>query len=118
MRRGRRSIVGNPALLNTFRQPERRTSSFGLYWAVYRRHFRMPFALSALAVLINIPAFFEIVIIACRRPLQGDVFHELRITELRRNRYYKIWYRVACRMVFNTFGPNVVILCMFASRLI
>uniref|UniRef100_A0A914WBV2 G-protein coupled receptors family 1 profile domain-containing protein n=1 Tax=Plectus sambesii TaxID=2011161 RepID=A0A914WBV2_9BILA len=62
--RGRLSLIGNPTLMATFRR-ERRASSIGVYWSIYRRHFRMPLILSTLAVLMNIPAFFELMMISC-----------------------------------------------------
>lgn len=57
--------------INSFRT-ERRKPSFGLiYCSVYRRHFKVPLILSAIAIAINFPAFFEIQARLCYRMPEG-----------------------------------------------
>ncbi|KAH7730810.1 Protein GLB-33 [Aphelenchoides avenae] len=96
-------------LLNSFRGVRRKSSLSKLY-TMYRRHFRLPIVISALAILVNIPAFFEIYTALCYRPSENKLVYGLRISELRLNRYYKLWYKVVFRMLVTSCGPNIFIL--------
>ncbi|VDK64150.1 unnamed protein product [Anisakis simplex] len=55
------------ALLSSFRGDRRSSSLSMIYCSIYRRHFRMPILLSLAAILLNLPAFFEIQSHVCRR---------------------------------------------------
>uniref|UniRef100_A0AC34RGT1 G_PROTEIN_RECEP_F1_2 domain-containing protein n=1 Tax=Panagrolaimus sp. JU765 TaxID=591449 RepID=A0AC34RGT1_9BILA len=99
--------------INSFRA-ERRKPSFGLiYCSVYRRHFKLPLIISAIAIAINSPAFFEIEARLCYRMPEGRLGYGLHISDLRMNPYYKLWYKVIFRMVVTSCGPNCFILCKF-----
>lgn len=52
-------------LLNTGRNDRRNSSLSMIYCYTYRRHFRMPIVLSTLAIIANLPAFFELTSISC-----------------------------------------------------
>uniref|UniRef100_A0A0M3KA95 G_PROTEIN_RECEP_F1_2 domain-containing protein n=1 Tax=Anisakis simplex TaxID=6269 RepID=A0A0M3KA95_ANISI len=54
-------------LLSSFRGDRRSSSLSMIYCSIYRRHFRMPILLSLAAILLNLPAFFEIQSHVCRR---------------------------------------------------
>uniref|UniRef100_A0A183TZP3 G_PROTEIN_RECEP_F1_2 domain-containing protein n=1 Tax=Toxocara canis TaxID=6265 RepID=A0A183TZP3_TOXCA len=54
-------------LLSSFRGERRSSSLSMIYCSTNRRHFRMPILLSFAAILLNIPAFFEIESHLCRR---------------------------------------------------
>uniref|UniRef100_A0A914DI34 G-protein coupled receptors family 1 profile domain-containing protein n=1 Tax=Acrobeloides nanus TaxID=290746 RepID=A0A914DI34_9BILA len=91
----------------------RKTSmNFLVYCAIYRRHFRPPVILSIVAILVNIPAFFEIVTRICYRMDENRHGYGLYISALRLNEYYKLWYKVVFRMLITSCGPNIFILLL------
>ncbi|KAI6216884.1 G-PROTEIN-RECEP-F1-2 domain-containing protein [Aphelenchoides fujianensis] len=99
-------------LLNSFRSERRKTSLSLLYCTLYRKHFKLPFMISFVAVLINIPAFFEIRTVQCIRLLENRVGYMLQISPLRLHHSYRLWYKVVFRMIVTTSGPNLVILLL------
>ncbi|KAI6237860.1 G-PROTEIN-RECEP-F1-2 domain-containing protein [Aphelenchoides besseyi] len=99
-------------LLNSFRSERRKTSLSLLYCTMYRRHFKMPILISVVAVLINIPAFFEIRTVQCIRVIENRIGYMLRISPLRLDPSYRLWYKVVFRMIVTTAGPNICILLL------
>uniref|UniRef100_A0AC34FY13 G-protein coupled receptors family 1 profile domain-containing protein n=1 Tax=Panagrolaimus sp. ES5 TaxID=591445 RepID=A0AC34FY13_9BILA len=96
-------------VITSFRAERRKPSLTFIYCSIYRRHFRVPIMLSIVAILINIPAFFEIVSKLCYRMPEGRLGYGLYITSLRLNAYYKLWYKVVFRMLVQSCGPNAII---------
>uniref|UniRef100_A0A915ET79 G-protein coupled receptors family 1 profile domain-containing protein n=1 Tax=Ditylenchus dipsaci TaxID=166011 RepID=A0A915ET79_9BILA len=82
------------------------------YLSKYRSHFRVPVFLSTLAILVNVPAFFEIYTIQCYLFPENRMAYGLQISELRLNSYYKLWYKVVFRMLVTSCGPNIFILSL------
>ncbi|KAI6217176.1 G-PROTEIN-RECEP-F1-2 domain-containing protein [Aphelenchoides fujianensis] len=80
-------------LLNSFRSERRKTSLSLLYCTLYRKQFKLPFMISFVAVLINIPAFFEIRTVQCIRLLENRVGYMLQISPLRLDHSYRLWYK-------------------------
>lgn len=89
----------------------RHTSISTIYCTTYRRHFRIPVMLSLIAVLLNLPAFFELESHPCRTK-DGRNGYQLQISKLRLNPLYQIWYKVIFRMLITSFAPNLVIVFM------
>ncbi|KHN81337.1 hypothetical protein Tcan_08540 [Toxocara canis] len=98
-------------LLSSFRGERRSSSLSMIYCSTNRRHFRMPILLSFAAILLNIPAFFEIESHLCRRK-EGRYGYGLHISKLRLNPYYQIWYKVVFRMIMTSCVPNIFILLL------
>ncbi|KAF8386146.1 glb-33 [Pristionchus pacificus] len=98
------------ALLQSFR--ERRTSSISFY-ACYanRRLLGIPMLISFFAIVVNLPAFFEISIAYCWKMMEGVrvVQSQLRVTELRTHPTYSLFYRTIFRMLITNIGPNFLI---------
>ncbi|MFH4977801.1 hypothetical protein AB6A40_004510 [Gnathostoma spinigerum] len=100
---------GSRLLLKASRAKRRSSSLPDIYCAAYRQHFRLPIFLSLAAILLNIPAFFEVQSRLCRG-LDGRFSRELQISELRLNPHYRLWYKVVFRMLITSFAPNIIIL--------
>ncbi|VDP26048.1 unnamed protein product [Heligmosomoides polygyrus] len=89
-------------LVQSFRS-ERRISF--MYCSTYRRLLRMPIALSVGAVLLNIPAFFELYNYICYNTEENRV---VRPTALRLQSAYAL-YRLISRMIAVSIGPNLIL---------
>ncbi|KAK6046398.1 hypothetical protein COOONC_16096, partial [Cooperia oncophora] len=96
------------ALVHSFRS-ERRISF--MYCSTYRRLLRMPIALSIGAVLLNIPAFFELYNYLCYKAEENRVAISVRPTALRLQNAYAL-YRLISRMIAVSIGPNLGILIL------
>lgn len=95
-------------LVQSFRS-ERRISF--MYCSTYRRLLRMPIALSVGAVLLNIPAFFELYNYICYNTEENRVAISVRPTALRLQSAYAL-YRLISRMIAVSIGPNLSILIL------
>ncbi|KAI1723717.1 putative G-protein coupled receptor frpr-1 [Ditylenchus destructor] len=82
------------------------------YLKKYRSHLRVPIFLSTVAIMVNIPAFFEIHAIPCYLLTENRMGYGLQISDLRLNSYYKLWYKVVFRMLVTSCGPNIFILSL------
>lgn len=100
-------------IVQSFRS-ERRISF--IYCATYRRLFRMPLFLSAAAMLLNFPAFFEIQCVPCVNRFTNISTVQLTPTWLRTNPNYTV-YRLLSRMILVSVGPNIFIICISALTL-
>lgn len=113
----RANLNNNRLLLTSFRRTDRRiSSSLGIiYCSTYRKHFRLPIILSISAIVVNMPAFFELMREQCVRYVvdvdQHYRTYQLAVSFLRHNYYYKLYYKVIFRMIMQSCGPNIVILC-------
>ncbi|PIO73833.1 hypothetical protein TELCIR_04187 [Teladorsagia circumcincta] len=96
------------ALVQSFRS-ERRISF--MYCSTYRRLLRMPIALSIGAVLLNIPAFFELYNYMCYKLEENRIAISVRPTALRLQNAYAL-YRLISRMIAVSIGPNLGILIL------
>ncbi|KAJ1365146.1 hypothetical protein KIN20_025374 [Parelaphostrongylus tenuis] len=96
------------ALVRSFRN-ERRMSF--LYCSGYRRLLRMPIALSIGAILLNVPAFFELYNYLCYKQEENRIAISVRPTELRLKSGYAL-YRLISRMIVVSIGPNLGILIL------
>ncbi|WKY13282.1 hypothetical protein Q1695_004247 [Nippostrongylus brasiliensis] len=96
------------ALMQSFRS-ERRISF--MYCSTYRRLLRMPIALSVGAILLNIPAFFELSNYICFNTEENRVAISVRPTALRLQSAYAL-YRLISRMIVVSIGPNLMILIL------
>ncbi|KIH63410.1 hypothetical protein ANCDUO_06288 [Ancylostoma duodenale] len=101
------------ALLQSFRS-ERRISF--MYCSTYRRLLRMPIALSVGAILLNIPAFFELYNYLCYNQEENRIAISVRLTALRGQKAYAL-YRMISRMIAVSIGPNLCILSEFKRSL-
>ncbi|KAI6190571.1 G-PROTEIN-RECEP-F1-2 domain-containing protein [Aphelenchoides bicaudatus] len=99
-------------LLSSFRGDRRKSSLSLLYCSMYRRHFKLPIIISFVAILINVPAFFEIRTESCLRYAENRIGYMLRISPLRLDPRYRLWYKVVFRMIVTTCGPNICILLL------
>ncbi|CAJ0590917.1 unnamed protein product [Cylicocyclus nassatus] len=95
-------------IVQSFRS-ERRISF--MYCSTYRRLLRMPIALSIGAVLLNIPAFFELYNYLCYDEEQNRIAISVRLTALRGKKAYAL-YRMISRMIAVSIGPNLCILIL------
>uniref|UniRef100_A0A1I7T4X8 G_PROTEIN_RECEP_F1_2 domain-containing protein n=1 Tax=Caenorhabditis tropicalis TaxID=1561998 RepID=A0A1I7T4X8_9PELO len=95
-------------IMQSFRS-ERRISF--IYCATYRKLFKMPAILSTAAVVLNLPAFFEIECRPCFNRLTNTTLEQLTPSWLRLNSNYTV-YRLFTRMVLVSVGPNILILCV------
>ncbi|CAI4223975.1 unnamed protein product [Auanema sp. JU1783] len=98
----------SPAFAHSFRS-ERRISFISC--STYRRLLRMPFILSLCAIIINVPAFFEIIAAPCFSRVHNKKSVHLIVTPFRRDAMYKM-YRLLSRMILISIGPNIFILCV------
>ncbi|EYC06547.1 hypothetical protein Y032_0075g950 [Ancylostoma ceylanicum] len=96
------------ALVQSFRS-ERRISF--MYCSTYRRLLRMPIALSIGAILLNIPAFFELYNYLCYNQEENRIAISVRLTALRGQKAYAL-YRMISRMIAVSIGPNLCILIL------
>ncbi|VDO64409.1 unnamed protein product [Haemonchus placei] len=96
------------AVVQSFRS-ERRISF--MYCSTYRRLLRMPIALSIGAVLLNIPAFFELYNYLCYKAEENRIAISVRPTALRLQSAYAL-YRLISRMIAVSIGPNLGILIL------
>ncbi|KAK5985275.1 hypothetical protein GCK32_011829 [Trichostrongylus colubriformis] len=96
------------AMVHSFRS-ERRISF--MYCSTYRRLLRMPIALSVGAVLLNIPAFFELYNYMCYKAEENRIAISVRPTALRLQNAYAL-YRLISRMIAVSIGPNLGILIL------
>ncbi|KAL6742643.1 hypothetical protein Aduo_015773 [Ancylostoma duodenale] len=96
------------ALVQSFRS-ERRISF--MYCSTYRRLLRMPIALSVGAILLNIPAFFELYNYLCYNQEENRIAISVRLTALRGQKAYAL-YRMISRMIAVSIGPNLCILIL------
>ncbi|PIC25350.1 hypothetical protein B9Z55_018314 [Caenorhabditis nigoni] len=93
---------------------ERRISF--MHSSKYRRLFRTPLVLSIIAVIFNLPAFFEINSTPCFNALTNSTSFQLTLTWLRKNKFYS-YYRVVIRMLLVSVGPNILIIFLSAITL-
>ncbi|VDM52953.1 unnamed protein product [Angiostrongylus costaricensis] len=93
------------ALVRSFRS-ERQVSF--MYCSTYRRLLRMPIALSIGAILLNVPAFFELYNYLCYKQEENRI---VRPTALRLQSAYAL-YRLISRMIVVSIGPNLGILIL------
>ncbi|KAE9417200.1 hypothetical protein Angca_002478, partial [Angiostrongylus cantonensis] len=96
------------ALVRSFRS-ERQVSF--MYCSTYRRLLRMPIALSIGAILLNVPAFFELYNYLCYKQEENRIAISVRPTALRLQSAYAL-YRLISRMIVVSIGPNLGILIL------
>ncbi|TKR88862.1 hypothetical protein L596_013038 [Steinernema carpocapsae] len=96
-------------IVNSFRSQRKPSGPHSRFASLSKTDLSVPVVLLLLAVLVNIPAFFEIGVMACLTT-NGTVENTLYLKPLRKNDFYRQYYKTYFRAFFVSCLPNVYVL--------